>query len=179
MKEAAQPAPARIDVDLATREQAPVLANLLELYAHDFSELLALELGEDGRFGYARLPLYWKEPGRHPFFIRADGKLAGLALVNKGSEISGDPGVWDMAEFFVVRGWRRRGIGLLAAEHLWQHLPGSWEVRVAEVNVPAQLFWERAIEHFTGKAVEQLSLEQNGRNWRVFSFAAPLNPPPG
>jgi hypothetical protein len=30
--------PANIQLELAVREQSPILANLLELYAHDFSE---------------------------------------------------------------------------------------------------------------------------------------------
>ncbi len=47
----------KIEVLLAAREQEPVLANLLELYVHDFSELRDLDVGEDGRFGYGTLPL--------------------------------------------------------------------------------------------------------------------------
>src|SRR5271163_3377003 len=50
-------------------------------------------------FGYKSLPLYWSESNRHPFLIRSHGKLAGLALVKRGSEISDNQEVWDMAEF--------------------------------------------------------------------------------
>jgi hypothetical protein len=74
-----------IEVDPALREHATILANLLELYAHDFSEFHSLDLGPDGRFGYKSLSLYWSEPNRHPFLIRVGGKLAGLALVKRGS----------------------------------------------------------------------------------------------
>ena len=56
----------RVEVVAATREHQPILANLLELYVHDFSELLDLDIGEDGRFGYPSIALYWSEPGRHP-----------------------------------------------------------------------------------------------------------------
>jgi hypothetical protein len=88
-----------IEVDPALREHATILANLLELYAHDFSEFHSLDLGPDGRFGYKSLSLYWSEADRHPFLIRVDGKLAGLALVKRGSEISGNQTVWDISEF--------------------------------------------------------------------------------
>jgi hypothetical protein len=47
----------RVEVIPAAREQAPVIANLLELYAHDFSEFHPIELGADGKFGYRELPL--------------------------------------------------------------------------------------------------------------------------
>ena len=38
--------PANIQLEFAVREQSPTLANLLELYAHDFSEFHDLEIGE-------------------------------------------------------------------------------------------------------------------------------------
>src|ERR1044072_3049496 len=103
--------PDAVEVIPAPLDQRPVLANLLELYAHDFSEFVDLNLGPDGRFGYEHLRLYWEEPGRHPFLIKAGGHLAGFVLVRRGSEISRDAGVWDVAEFFVVRGFRGLGVG--------------------------------------------------------------------
>jgi hypothetical protein len=57
--------PVNIEIIPSLPEQEPVLANLLELYAHDFSEFIDLELGADGRFGYEHLPLYWKESSRY------------------------------------------------------------------------------------------------------------------
>jgi hypothetical protein len=102
---------AHLELIPAAPELKPVVANLLELYAHDFSEFHDLQLGADGRFGYRDLPRYWREPHRHPFVVRVGGNLAGLVLVKRGSEISGAETVWDMAEFLVVRGYRRRGIG--------------------------------------------------------------------
>src|SRR5450631_4195545 len=107
---AEKPSP-HVEVVPATLEQQPILANLLQLYAHDFSEFHDVDLGPDGRFVYASLPLYWSEPDRHPFLVRVDGRLAGFVLVKRGSEVSGDKTAWDMAEFFVIRGCRRRGIG--------------------------------------------------------------------
>ena len=95
-----------VEVVPATLEQQSILANLLQLYAHDFSEFHDVDLGPDGRFVYASLPLYWSEPDRHPFLVRVDGRLAGFVLVKRGSEVSGDKTVWDMAEFFVICiGW--------------------------------------------------------------------------
>ena len=128
-----------LQVVCATEEQAPILANLLELYVHDFSEFVHLELGQDGRFGYEKLPLYWTEATRHPFLISVDGRWAGFALVKRGSgvaQVARDPegrdDVWDMAEFFIVRGQRRRGVGASAAREVWRRVPGGWEVRVME-----------------------------------------------
>jgi predicted acetyltransferase len=154
----------------ATPEQEPILSNLLQLYAHDFSEFHDIELGQDGRFEYRELPLYWREPGRKPFLVKVDGKPAGFVLVKRGSEVSGDKAVWDMVEFFVVRGYRRRGIGTEMAHQVWRQIPGRWEVRVMHSNHTARQFWERAIRRFTREAVRCDSFNKRGEDWHVFSF---------
>jgi predicted acetyltransferase len=117
--------PVIVEVLPASSDQETVLANLLELYAHDFSEFMELELGADGRFGYKYLSSYWKEQGRHPFLIKVNGNLAGFMLVREGSQISGDEDVWDMAEFFVIRGLRRHGVGMKAAHDIWRRFLGN------------------------------------------------------
>jgi len=153
-----------LEVIAAAPEQSPILANLLELYAHDFSEFHNLEIGDDGRFGYAPLPLYWSDPNRHPFLVRVDGKLAGLVLIFFNGEM------WDMAEFFVLRAFRRRGIGTQLAHQIWRRFPGPWQVRVMQTNVQAQQFWTAAIALFVGEAIRPVSTEMDGTGWAVFSF---------
>jgi predicted acetyltransferase len=162
--------PTHIEVIPAAPEQEPILANLLELYAYDFSEFLDVELGADGRFGYKNLSLYWRDPNRHPFLVRLDSKLAGFILVKKGSEISGNDTVWDLVEFFVVRRYRRRGIGTAIAHEVWKRFPGQWEVRVMESNHSALHFWEHAIAEFTGEAIHSVRVEKGDKHWHLFSF---------
>ena len=161
---------AHVEVVSARPEQESILANLLELYAHDFSEFHGVELGDDGRFGYKHLALYWSEPGRYPFLIKVDGRLAGLALVKRGSEVSRRADVWDMGEFFIVRGFRRRGIGMKAAHQVWRKFLGSWEVRVMESNRAALPFWQRAVAAFQGEAIQPARIEKDGESWYVFEF---------
>ena len=109
--------PLEVSLDVAPARDAALLANLLELYVHDLSEAFPLiELGADGRFGYDPLPLYWSEPERRfPFLIRCGGRVAGFVLVARGSPASDDPDVLDVAEFFVLRRYRRSGVGRRAA----------------------------------------------------------------
>lgn len=154
----------------ATPEQEPILANLLELYAHDFSEFSKREIGEDGRFGYPHLPLYWKEPHRYPFLIRADGQLAGFVFLQRLSLVSGDEEIWDIAEFFILRSHRRRGLGIKAAHAVWRMLSGNWQVRVMERNRQAKQFWQRAVDEFMGETVVAAVVDKDGQRWHVFSF---------
>jgi predicted acetyltransferase len=160
----------QVEVIIATADQEPILANLLELYSHDFSEIADLQLDSNGRFGYKYLPLYWQESNRYPFLIKADGNLAGFVLVRKGSEVSGDENVWDVAEFFIVRGCRRHRIGTRTVHEIWSKFPGLWEVRVAPKNTAAQIFWSRTIASFMGIAVEASAKGIEDKSWNVFSF---------
>ena len=165
--------PSGIEVLPAAAEQEPVLANLVELYAHDFSELVDVRIQPDGRFGYPELARFWKEEGRFPFLVRVDGYLAGFALVAQGSRISGDPRVWDMVDFFIARGYRKQGIGAEVAHELWRRFPGAWEVRVLGNNHTARSFWRGAIAAFTGSPAESRVMELQGKEWEVFAFVSP------
>jgi predicted acetyltransferase len=162
----------QVDVVRATADQEPVIANLLELYAHDFSEFFDLKIGVDGRFGYKPLPLYWRDSNRFPFLVRANGDLAGFVLVQKGSAVSGAADIWDMAEFFVLRRYRKQRVGLRVAHSIWQMFPGRWEVRVSEHNSVALSFWNRAVSEFTGDKTESAFTEVAGKRCHLFSFVS-------
>lgn len=155
----------------AEAEQQDVVANLLELYAHDFSEFVDLQLQPGGRFGYPDLSRYWRDEGRFPFLVTVDGHLGGCVLVSRGSRISADPGVWDMAEFFIVRRYRKRGIGAAVAHEIWRRFPGPWEVRVLESNPPARAFWGAAVRTFA-HSVEARMIQVQAKRWQVFSFVS-------
>jgi|SRR6185369_6568388 len=172
---------AALRLELARQEESPLLANLLELYIHDLSEIFpAVQLGADGRFGYPRLASYWTEPGlRFPFLIRKAGKVLGFALAQRGSPLSDDPEVFDVAEFFVLRGERRSGVGARAAALLWQRLPGRWIVRVSEANRSGLPFWTRAVRDYVGDAVTQTERDGTPHRWRVFAFDTQRHVAPG
>jgi len=160
----------RIELVPASPEQEPILANLLEFYIHDFSEFYPMDPGPDGRFGYPNLSAYWSHPDRYPFLIEAGGKLAGLVLVKKDRGVASVGPVWDIAEFFILRAWRRKGIGTGAAHQAWERFPGEWELRAMQSNRNAVEFWQRAIAGFTGAAIKPALLEKGGVIWQVFRF---------
>ncbi|MGZ3424438.1 MAG: GNAT family N-acetyltransferase [Polyangiales bacterium] len=145
-----------VDIERADRAQHDVLRHLLHLYVYDFSEILGLEIEESGRFAERPVEIYWEDARWHPFFIRAGGRLAGFALVHRGSRLSGDPEVWDMAEFFVLRKHRRAGVGMEAAHRIFALHPGRWEVRQRSENVAATAFWRRAIGAWASDFTETL-----------------------
>lgn len=161
-----------VSLQQATPADAELLSNLLELYIHDVCDLFpAVELGPDGRFGYPRLPLYWSEPSsRFAYLVERGGRVAGFILVTRGSPVTADPDVFDVAEFFVLRKYRHLGVGRRASLLLWQRLPGKWTVRVSERNRAALAFWGSVISDYSGGAATQDTRPGEPDAWRVYSF---------
>jgi predicted acetyltransferase len=143
-----------MEVEIAPATRAEVVQNLFRLYAYDLSEHTEADVSADGIFAIPdSLPEYWaRSPGKFwprewrglPFLLRVAGTLAGFALVRQMG-----PGVYDMGEFFVLRKYRRSGVGRGAARELFETLPGSWEVRQLPKNTPAQGFWRQVISEYT------------------------------
>jgi predicted acetyltransferase len=115
-----------------------VLDQLLELYLHDLSRLTGADVGSRGRYGYFYLDDYWTEPDRHAFFFCVGQRFAGFGLVRSGAPN-------DMAEFFVMRKYRRQGVGRRAACALFAMFPGEWQVRQLASNAAATAFWRSVI----------------------------------
>ena len=138
-----------LDIAIASLAERPVLENLAQLYIHDFSELFAgtprADLSDDGRY-LVDIPLadWWQLPDHIPLLLRFNGLLAGFALLNTTTH-SGAAADRNMAEFFVVRKYRRQGLGLAAAQAIFDRYPGRWEAAVIRGNAGARAFWQRAV----------------------------------
>jgi predicted acetyltransferase len=157
-----------VALEPVAREQAPVLRNLFDFYAHDFSEHVPLDLTADGRFDVQLSEKWWTAADHFPFFIRHGGKLAGFALVRRGSRVSAAADVMDIAEFFVVRGARGRRVGTHVAHSLFTTFPGRWEIRVRKSNVAALKFWSTAIAGWCGRSVASAPFATGAVDWEVF-----------
>jgi predicted acetyltransferase len=147
--------------------QSEIIANLMQLYKYDFSEFAAVgsrygEVGPDGRYTYEGLDSYWREDGRVPLTVQADRWLAGFILVNRWSALNRQLD-HSVAEFFVLRKYRRIGVGSRAAKTLFERWPGRWEVGVAWYNKPALAFWRKAIAAAVDGAVEEYA--GDGERW--------------
>ena len=162
-----------VQVTPATRDDEPRLRALLELYVYDFSEMLGLDVGDDGRFKLPPLERYFAGARCHAFLTRADDKLAGFALVEQRSRLSGDEAVTDMAEFFVMRKYRRQGVGERAATWLFDRFTGRWEVRQRAANHAATAFWRRAIGRYTRGDFEELVVDDERWRGPVQRFDSP------
>lgn len=173
----------RVTLTPATRQQAPILQNLMQFYIHDFSAFfVGTDRGDvdpDGRYGDYPLDDYWTDPARAAFLIHCDGVLAGFALVNDHAH-SGQAVDRNVAEFCVLRKYRGQGAGRIAAEALFSLYPGSWEVAVMRKNLKALAFWCRTIQGAVrAHDVVELDLDDDHWNGPILRFeweALPAQP---
>lgn len=144
-----------VSIERLVELDRPLLENLMQLYLYDWSALADLEVDVRGRFAPYPLEPYWRDASRHAFLIRDGGAIAGFALICSTSRLSGRVGVYDVAEFFVLRRHRRRRVGHAAARQLFELFRAPWEVRQRAGNDEATAFWRRVIHDHTGGAFEE------------------------
>ena len=137
-------------------EDKQVLSNLLELYQYDFSEFDKADVNSHGLFGYRYLDHYWTEPGRHPFFILIDGNLAGFVMVNDFCYLCKPGEAKSISEFFVMKKYRRMGVGEGAARKVFNLFPGKWEICQHPENKPSMEFWEKVVSEITREDYRKL-----------------------
>ena len=68
-----------------------------------------------------------------------------------------------VAEFFVLRKYRRARVGTRAALSIFRRYPGRWEVGVAWYNPPALAFWRKVTEEAAPGKVEEIA--GDGKRW--------------
>ena len=145
------------------------LKELLNLYLYGLSDLVDADPDEQGRFEYSFLDLYWIEPDRHAFFIMVDGVVGGFVMVNAHTFTGGDRSI---AEFFVLKRHRRKGVGAAAAVATFDRLPGEWEVWTDANNARGQAFWRATVRAYTDGAYEERTGVHEGLG-PVFRFTSP------
>jgi predicted acetyltransferase len=162
--------PASVRVEPAGEAERPLIEGLTRFYIYDFSEMPPTDpdgfaFSERGDYGpFSDMADYWGREGYHPLVIRVDGRAAGFALVNTVSHRGGTV-ERNMAEFFVARLYRRRGVASEAVRQILALYRGRWEAAVMARNLAAQAFWPRAIASAAGVSGLQ-RLEGDGEHWR-------------
>ena len=133
-----------VTIRRVVRRDVAIVQRLLPLYLYD---LVGQRWGVERDGTYAPRVWhrrFWRRDGRHHFVVRLRGRPAGFALVRELRAV-GDLPTREMAEFFVLRAYRRRGIGTHVARALFARFPGRWELSILSWNVTAQPFWRRVI----------------------------------
>lgn len=145
-------------------KQKSVLRQLVELYEYDLSPFTGYELNEHGYYGYSYLDYYWTEKERFAYFIMLDEKIAGFVLVNDYCEASREPDAKAIAEFFVMKAFRRKGIGQHTAKSIFDLFPGAWEIHQYLDNKESVIFWEKVVGEYTsGDFEKKVVITEDGK----------------
>lgn len=136
-----------MNVSLKLTDNYEYVMNLFQYYSYDMSEFMGWPPYENGTFivddFVTGLSDYWNKPEHFPYLIMVDDEVAGFSLVRKFPDNSGE---FDMGQFFVLRKYKRKGIGEMAFKLTVQNHPGKWLTRVLPNNLGAKKFWGKAID---------------------------------
>jgi predicted acetyltransferase len=127
----------------------------------------ATSLGEIGYSESDQLNRWFGDSSVNPLVILRGNDPVGFAMVARGAAAPGRQAVdYRMAEFFVARTWRRRGVGRLAVELILNRFAGRWEITEYLRNPVAVAFWRRVVANYTqGRYQERVT---NGEVRQVF-----------
>lgn len=148
-------------------DQRRAVANLIHLYLYDMAADTPFPLQDSGPYDYDHLDAVWQ----YPYLIRAGDALAGFAPVTSHCPITGQTPCWSMAEYFVLRPYRRQYAGRTAFHAIVARHPGTWHIATPHHNLGAARFWPKAIPaRFT-----QTSARHDGMDWTVRAFTVPAD----
>jgi predicted acetyltransferase len=133
-------------------------------------------LGEIGHRTSDLLASWFYDHNAQVVTILNDEQPVGFALVRVRHPLaSAAVPSHTMAEFFVARGWRRRGIGRAAVRLIFDRFAGQWHVMEDLRNTGAVQFWRRAVREYTQGVYQERA--GNGEIHQYFD-SSPRRPRP-
>lgn len=131
----------------------------MRFYIYDFSKYIDKDVEETGRFDDYPLDKYWTEDNHFAYLIKVANQYAGFVLIK--SVDSETEKYFTIAEFFIMKKYRRCGIGKAAADDIFRLHPGYWQVFQMAENKRAQKFWREVIGSYTnGQFTETITGNQ-------------------
>lgn len=162
-----------VEVLEATHQESAILRRMAQLYQYDFTEFDGNDLNPEGLFPYVDTDSFFARSDGYVYLACVDGKPAGFALVNlRPAQAAGVGSVWYMNEFFVMRKYRRCGVGTKLAVTVFDGHRGMWEVAQLKSNTPAQEFWRKTIDRYTDGEFREVELDDEDWEGPLQFFSA-------
>lgn len=140
-----------IKLTAATWADHPIIQNMGRFYVYDMSEYCGFgpdwEIPKNGLYECMDFKHYWSNEKAFPFLIHYSNELVGFVIIDKkGSESIID---FNMAQFFILRKFKNKGIGKYVATLCFEKCLGIWEIMVMPENHGAYRFWQSIIKSYT------------------------------
>ncbi|AZE83519.1 hypothetical protein C4J98_2106 [Pseudomonas orientalis] len=139
-------------------EHAELIRNLYQYYAYESSDWEQEDVEADGRFYIhdEHLARYWQDPQWSANLLLVDGYIAGFLLI-EGSELSGIDAL-ELADLFILKRYRRKGIGRAIATQVLCSGEDNWLVRFYDQDEVSQAFWRTVLDNLP-RPVQTLELD--------------------
>lgn len=112
-----------------------LLDNLLQLYLHDLSEFMHIEVGPNGKYEQNISTKFVSSFEKSAYIIHAEYHIIGFVLVEQKSDVT------KVRDLFVLNMWRGKGVGSAVVETLLgQGKPLSCKFHTK--NELARFFWD-------------------------------------
>lgn len=143
-----------IELVLVRDQHYEVMQNLSRLYTYDLSDIAVrlngYQCDEKGQYSES-VREYFEDPNFDCYLLKVKEEWAGFAVVKKKIQIESldhESQMSQMAEFFIVRKFRRKGVATVAVFRIFDTYPGKWVVDVWPENRAACSFWSSAISKY-------------------------------
>lgn len=156
----------------ANEENRPLFERLLQLYLHDVSEFSNAEPHDDGLYCYRDCDDFWSDENKFPFLFMLRGKPAGIILI-KSEALNSGATQYEFCDLFVLKCYRRLGIGEEIARMVFGQYQGRWQIRVVEQNDVARSFWRQVMRRYTFRRYRELRADADGGV--LFEFDSPTD----
>lgn len=128
----------------ADKKEKQLMINMFSLYLHDLSEYTDhLYMDENGLFQCHDIDLFWDNEKYIPYFITIGKQVIGFVILLRGHQAVLDNYDFDFYELFILRQYRKMGIGKFIAQMVFELHPGLYNVSVLIRNTRAINFWRK------------------------------------
>lgn len=172
-----------VKVVLAEDTNKNIIKNLYPLYLHDLSEHYGNFPNDYGIYEeepmktlmeqYEVQNAWFEKPGvLYPFIIMVDEKPAGFMLITSFPIVPSKEVDYYVCEFFILRPYRRKNIGQIAAKQVFDKFLGTWELYTnhLEANIKGQKFWRRTVSEYTNNNYKEFEGDTWDGRKLVFTF---------
>jgi predicted acetyltransferase len=122
----------------ASVEEKQTIFSLLQFYLKELSQFPDEQieyLDQDGVYHYPYLDAYWLDNERYPYILLTNNEIAGFALVRQESTH------WEMAEFYILPEFRRRGLATTSVLDIFKKHAGMWQIEFNKHNQAGRALW--------------------------------------